>query len=78
MLSFASSVKLVGGVLETVASHNAAAYYAGYMASRISKFHYTNHKTDLKVCSCNILTSPDMKVHLFNTFKEYQENVPEN
>ena len=73
----------VGGMFEGIEAENAAAYFSGYIASRVSKFHLQRLKTSITDCTeCqHILISradKDLSVHLFVSFKEYREEVDNN
>jgi len=71
---------VVGSCFENICSDNAASYFSGYIALKLNRFHK-------KVCGqasyqcqeCSpIFVAPDLGVHLFVSFKDYQQNVQTN
>lgn len=76
MLSFDGDVEHVGAVIESVSSKNAAAYFAGYIGMKVSKYHLSHNKETITDCeSCNIFSSKNLDLHLFTAYKEYEQNV---
>jgi len=77
MLNFTGEVELAGGIVHNATSRNAAAYFSGYVASKLAKNHLQKYKQRIQDCTkcCSIFTTPDVDVHLFTTFKEYEANV---
>lgn len=68
-------VTAVGSLFES--SCDGAAYFSGYISTRLSRNHEKTQKKDLTTCQdcSNIFTSPDLTLHMFLSFKEYRDNV---
>lgn len=69
---------MVGGLLESTCSDNAAAsYFAGYIARRILVKHSQLLKRNYQDCiDCEeIVTEKNIMTHPFVSFKEYSESV---
>lgn len=67
----------VGGMFDCVASDNACSYFSGYIAMKLEKYHSNTLKSKLvecEICS-SILTTQNMNLHMFVSFKEYKHNV---
>lgn len=67
----------IGGINDSVCSKNACSYFSGYLGLKLNKFHRSKLNcsiTDCEGCN-NIFVTPDMNLHLFISFKEYEHNV---
>ena len=74
---FFSGVTSVGAVLDDPVSRNAAAHFAGYVGLKLSNYHLKRTCKSIVDCSgCNNIFIPqDFNLHLFSSFKEYEQNV---
>ena len=73
-----SRTTCVGAVFESCCVYtNAAAYFSGYVAHKLNKYHLQHLKKTLANCSeCSkILDSEDYFLHLFTSFKQYKEVI---
>lgn len=68
---------VVGGMFDGIAADNAASYFAGYIASKAEKYHRRHLASNIKncACCCSILSSKDLSLHIFVSFKEYEDRV---
>ena len=74
-LSFGGETVIGKSSIGAHASYDACAYFSGYVANSMIKFHNRKLKSFLLDCQhcCNILIPMDFDLHLFVTFKEYTD-----
>lgn len=72
-----SGVTPVGRMSDSVGAQCAASYFAGYVALKLQNYHLKHLKSPLADCSncCNIFTAQDLNLHMFVSFKEYEDSV---
>ena len=65
---------IIGGLFES--SNSGAAYISGYFAHKLAAFHSRELQNSLQTCSScsSILTEQDLNIHLFLSFKEYNDS----
>ena len=67
----------VGGCCEEEVFNQAAAYFSGYLVHKLNTVHKKKLHSgivDYEVCSA-ILDIQDLNLHMFTSFKEYEQNV---
>ena len=72
---------VIGSIFESSGTENAAAsYYSGYIARKLISYHGSKLKVSYHECSscASILTTQDLELHLFVSFKQYVDNVEPN
>ena len=77
-LSFAGATKSpIGGFSETKSAQHAASYFSGYIAMKLNNFHKRKLTISMHDCEgCDrIFVTQDLNLHLFVSFKEYNQNV---
>ena len=67
----------IGGFFLTESAHQAAAYFAGFIAKKVEKQHLTLTKRPYSSCQeCDHILGPeDREILSFVSFKQYKQNV---
>ena len=74
-LSNFNSTTIAGAFLPS--SYDSCAYLSGFLVCKLIKKHLNLLKSELSQCNdcSNILTTPDLCLHMFLTFKEYKDKA---
>ena len=69
--------KAVGGCKEEQTFKEAAAYFSGYLVHKLNSYHkkkLSSTIVDYETCAA-ILDVQDLNLHMFTSFKEYEQNL---